>query len=150
MKKIPVLFVCIHNSARSQMAEAWLNHLCGETFHAESAGLEPGKLNPIVVQAMGEVGIDISHKVPQAVFDLVRAGRTYRYVIAVCDQEAAEKCPIFPGVCTRLHWAFPDPSRISGTDEEKLAGTREIRDAIHEKIAEWCEQVCPAGEFVGR
>ena len=143
MPKTSVLFVCIHNSARSQMAEAWLNHFCGETFQAESAGIEPGTLNPIVVQAMAEVGIDISQKVPQAAADLLKAGKTYRYIITVCDPEAAEKCPVFPGVSTRLQWTFSDPSRLSGTPEEKLAGTRKIRDEIRAKIVGWCDEVCP-------
>jgi arsenate reductase len=137
-----VLFVCIHNSARSQMAEAWLNHLCGEYFEAESAGLEPGMLNPIVVKAMAELGIDISGKQTKSVFDLVKQGKMYRFVVTVCDQEAAEKCPIFPGITTRLHWSFPDPSRATGTDEEKLKATLEIRDMIRQRLELWCEEMC--------
>jgi arsenate reductase (thioredoxin) len=89
MKKDRVLFVCIHNSARSQMAEAWCNHLCGDFLEAESAGLEPGTLNPLAVRAMKEVGIDISQKGTQDVFNLVKAGRLYSYVITVCDQAAS-------------------------------------------------------------
>src|SRR5437764_6543439 len=95
--KIKVLFICIHNSARSQMAEAWLNHICGEFFEAQSAGLEPGTLNPVAVQVMQEAGIDISHKKTQAVFDVFKSGQLFRYVITVCDESSAKKCPIFPG-----------------------------------------------------
>src|SRR5262245_22380693 len=142
MPKQRVLFICIHNSARSQMAEAWLQHLCSEVFEAHSAGLEPGILNPLVVQVMEEVGIDISHKIPQAVADLYRKKARFDYVIAVCDKEAAERCPVFPGVKERLHWAFPDPSRVKGSPEEKLAQVRAIRDAIREKVESWCSVVC--------
>ena len=143
MKK-RVLFVCIHNSARSQMAEAFLNQICPNEFEASSAGLEPGKLNPIVVEAMQEIGIDLSRNPTKAVFDIFKSGKMFAYVITVCDEASAERCPIFPGVTTRLHWSFPDPSAIQGTHEEKLARTREIRDMIKAKIAAWCEQVCPA------
>ncbi|HXF10825.1 MAG TPA: arsenate reductase ArsC [Desulfuromonadaceae bacterium] len=141
MKK-KVLFVCIHNSARSQMAEAFLRQICGNVFEAHSAGLEPGKLNPIVVEAMREVGIDISSHKTKAVADYLQAGTPFAYVITVCDETSAERCPIFPGVTTRLHWGFPDPSAIQGTPEQKLARTREIRDTIKAKIEAWCEAVC--------
>jgi arsenate reductase len=117
MKK-KVLFVCIHNSARSQMAEAFLNKICGGKLEASSAGLEPGKLNPIV-------------------------GTLFAWVITVCDEASAQRCPIFPGVTTRLHWSFPDPSGFQGTHEEKLARTREVRDAIEAKVKAWCAEVCP-------
>ncbi|HSY43641.1 MAG TPA: arsenate reductase ArsC [Candidatus Acidoferrum sp.] len=143
MKK-KVLFVCIHNSARSQMAEAFLNHVCGEEFEAFSAGLEPGKLNPIVVEAMGEIGIDISRNQTKAVSDFLKSERAFSHVITVCDETSAERCPIFSGVVARLHWSFPDPSRFQGAHEEKLAQTRKIRDLIEEKIRQWCGEVCPA------
>jgi arsenate reductase (thioredoxin) len=143
MKK-KVLFICIHNSARSQMAEAWLNHTCGEMFEAESAGLEPGTLNPLVVEAMAEVGMDISKKKTQAVFDVFKSGKLFTYVITVCDETSAERCPIFPGVATRLHWSFPDPSTLAGSHREKLVRIREIQDEIRSKVEEWCEEVCPA------
>lgn len=139
MNKQKILFVCIHNSARSQMAEAWLKHFCGERFEAESAGISPGTLNPLVVKVMQEVGIDISHKQPQGVFDLVKAGKIYSYVVTVCDESSAEKCPIFPGLAKRLHWNFPDPSALTGTEEEKLAETRKIRDMIKNHIENWCK-----------
>jgi arsenate reductase len=143
MKK-KVLFICIHNSARSQMAEAFLHDICGAQFEAHSAGLEPGKLNPIVVQAMQEIGIDISHKQTKAVFDMGKPGKNFAYVVTVCDEASAERCPIFPGETTRLHWSFPDPSALQGTYDEKLAHTRQIRDTIKAKIEEWCAEVCPA------
>ena len=141
MKK-RVLFVCIHNSARSQMAEAFLDQICGDEFEAHSAGLEPGKLNPIVVEAMREVGIDISGNQTKAVFDYIKSGKMFAYVITVCDEASAERCPIFPGVTQRLHWGFPDPSQFHGTHEEKLAKTREVRDTIKRKIEAWCQEVC--------
>jgi len=137
-----VLFVCIHNSARSQMAEAFLKQTCGSEFEAHSAGLEPGKLNPIVVKAMQEVGIDISGNATKAVWDYVKSGMTFAYVITVCDEASAERCPIFPGVTTRLHWGFPDPSGFPGTPEEKLAKTREVRETIKSKIEAWCKEGC--------
>jgi len=140
--KRKVLFICIHNSARSQMAEAFLNQICGETFEAYSAGLEPGKLNPMVVEAMQEIGIDISGRPTKAVFDMFKSGKMFAYVITVCDEASAERCPIFPGVTKRLHWSFPDPSSVQGTREEKLAKTREVRDAIKAKIENWCAEMC--------
>lgn len=141
MAKQKVLFVCVHNSARSQMAEAWLNHFGGEQFEAESAGLSPGTLNPLVVKVMQEVGIDISHKKTRAVFDLFQTGQLFAYVITVCDETSAEKCPVFPGITKRLHWSFPDPAALTGTEEKKLAKTREIRDLIKVKIANWCQEM---------
>ncbi len=142
MKK-RVLFVCIHNSARSQMAEAFLNQICGDEFEAHSAGLEPGKLNPIVVEAMQEIGVDISRNQTKAVLDYVRSGTILTHVITVCDEASAERCPIFVGIKKRLHWGFPDPSSFQGTHAEKLAGTRTVRDAIKSKIENWCAEVCP-------
>ncbi len=141
MKK-KVLFVCIHNSARSQMAEAFLNQICGEFFEAQSAGLEAGKLNPLVVEAMEEIGVDISGNKTKSVFDAIKSGNLFAYVITVCDEASAERCPIFPGVTTRLHWSFPDPSTFQGTHEEKLEKVREVRDAIKQKIEDWCAEVC--------
>jgi len=137
MKKQRVLFLCRHNSARSQMAEAWCNALCGDFLEAESAGLDPGEVNPLVVRAMREVGIDISHKGTQDVFGLVKSDRLYSYVITVCDRSAAERCPIFPGITTRLDWSFPDPAGLSGNDEEKMIEVRKIRDAIRDRLVDW-------------
>ncbi|HZV34929.1 MAG TPA: arsenate reductase ArsC [Verrucomicrobiae bacterium] len=142
MKK-KVLFVCIHNSARSQMAEAFLDRICGSEFEAQSAGLEPGKLNPIVVEAMQEIGVDISGNKTKSVGDMIKSGERFDYVITVCDETSAERCPIFPGGAMRLHWGFSDPSALQGTREEKLARTRQIRDALKLKIEQWCETMCP-------
>src|SRR3989344_1724156 len=108
MSKTKVLFVCVHNSARSQMAEAFLNQLGGEKFEAESAGFEPARINPFVIKAMQEIGIDISNNKVKEVFDLYKQGKIYNYVIAVCDEANAEKCPIFPGSVPRLDWSFPN------------------------------------------
>ena len=124
------------------MAEAFLNQICGNEFEAHSAGLEPGKLNPVVVEAMQEIGIDISGNQTKAVFDYIKSSQRFAYVITVCDEASAERCPIFPGVTTRLHWSFPDPSAFQGLQEEKLARTREIRDTIKQKIEQWCAEVC--------
>ena len=140
MKK-QVLFVCIHNSARSQMAEAFLNAICGDLFEAQSAGLEPGKLNPLVVEVMREIGIDISRNKTKPVSDMIKSGKAFAYVITVCDETSAERCPVFPGASMRLHWSFQDPSRFQGTPAEKLARTSEVRDAIKARIEAWCGQV---------
>ncbi len=142
MKK-RVLFICIHNSARSQMAEALLNAHCGHEFEAESAGLEPGTLNPFAVRAMAEVGVDISKNPTRSVFDVVRAGKIFAYVITVCDETNAERCPIFAGVTQRLHWGFPDPSAATGGDDEKMAQARRVRDLIQTRLEEWCAETCP-------
>lgn len=140
--KRKVLFICVRNSARSQMAEAFLNDLCPDEFEAESAGLDPGTINPLAVTAMQEAGIDISAKSARNVFELFKAGRLYSYVITVCDEASAESCPIFPGKTHRLHWSFPDPAALQGSWEERLVGARLIRDAIRAKIVAWCEEVC--------
>lgn len=142
--KRSVLFVCIHNSARSQMAEAFLNQRCPNEFVAESAGLEPSAMNPLAVTAMREIGIDISNKDTKSTFDLFRLGKHYSYVITVCDEASAERCPVFPGGARRLHWSFPDPATLQGTWEERLANTRSIRDQIRAKIDAWCVETCEA------
>ena len=139
-RKTTVLFVCIHNSARSQMAEAFLNTLGGDRFEARSAGLEPGRLNPLVVKAMGEAGIDISGKGTTSVDAVIASGAAFDYLITVCDETSAERCPFIPGTGHRLHWGFPDPSCLTGPDEEKLAGTRVIRDRIRDRIEEWLRE----------
>jgi len=141
MKK-KVLFICVHNSARSQMAAALLNKRCGEYFEAKSAGLEPGKLNPIAVQVLQEIGIDISKNKTQAVFDVFKSGQLFAYVITVCDESEAAGCPIFPGVTTRLHWSFPDPSKFSGSLEEKLTKARLVLEEIDDQIQHFCDEHC--------
>jgi arsenate reductase (thioredoxin) len=141
MKK-KVLFICVHNSARSQMAEAFLNLICPDYFEAHSAGLEPGVLNPLAVEAMREMGVDISGKKTQGVFDVFKSGEFFKFVITVCDETSAERCPIFPGVTQRLHWSFPDPAALRGTHDERLEGVRKIRDQIRACIEAWCDEMC--------
>jgi len=128
MTRKRVLFICDHNSARSQMAEALLQAMGGERFEAVSAGFEPGKLNPLAVAAMSELGIDISGNATRSVFSYYRAGALFDYAITVCDEASKERCPIFPGFAKRLHLSFQDPSRLQGTEDEKLRQTRRIRD----------------------
>jgi len=140
MQKIKVLFVCIHNSARSQMAEALLNAIAGDRYVAESAGLEPGTLSPLAVEAMKEIGIDISKNKTKGIFDFIKAGKLFNYVITVCDETSADRCPLFPGYAKRLHWSFQDPSSLEGDYEERLKNTRKIRDEIKAKIEEWLKQ----------
>jgi arsenate reductase len=140
-----VLFVCTHNSARSQMAEAYLQKLGAGAFAVESAGLEPGRLNPYVVRALQEDGIDISGKKTNSVFDYLKQGRLYNYVITVCSQEAAERCPIFPGRATRLHWSFPDPSTFKGSDDEIMRQVRDVRNTIRDQIHGFVEGLTRGG-----
>ncbi len=140
--KRDVLFVCVQNGARSQMAEAFLNEMCPEDFAAQSAGLEPGTLNPLAVAVMREVGVDISERKTKSAFDLFKSGALFSYVITVCDETNAERCPIFPGQARRLHWSFADPAALHGTWEERLAATRVIRDEIRAKVASWCKEAC--------
>jgi arsenate reductase len=138
---LQVLFICVHNSARSQMAETYLNELGGGRFAAESAGLEPGELNPYVVQAMAEDGYDISENETESVFNYYNEGRRYDYVVAVCSKEAQERCPLFPGKARRLHWPFPDPSSFKGSEEERLAFTRQVRDQVKARVKEFISSV---------
>ncbi len=140
MEKAKVLFVCEHNSARSQMAEAFLKALADDRFEAHSAGLEPGELNPLAVEVMREVGIDISRNETKSVFDFYKRGEFFSYVITVCDEAAAERCPVFPGVTQRIHWSLEDPASFEGTEEERLARTRKVRDAIRAKVKEFVRE----------
>jgi arsenate reductase (thioredoxin) len=144
MPEDKVLFICVHNSARSQMAEAFLKQLAEDRLVVESAGFEPTRINPLVVAVMKEVGIDLSDKNTQKVFELYKDGKLYSYVITVCDEAAAEKCPIFPGLVTRLHWSFEDPAGFTGTWEEKMEKTRKVRDTIRERVSDWYRATFPA------
>jgi arsenate reductase (thioredoxin) len=137
MTKKKVLFVCVHNSARSQMAEELLRKIAGNRFDVESAGLEPGVLNPHVIEVLKEEGIDITGKKTKSAFELLKAGRYYTYVITVCDETSAGACPVFPSCEERFHWSFPDPSKFAGTYEEKIEQVREIKNQIKAKIEEW-------------
>ncbi len=140
MQKKKILFVCVHNSARSQMAEAYLSNMAGDTFDAESAGLEPGEINPIAVAAMEADGIDITHKETKSVFEIFKQGRLFSYVITVCDESQGERCPIFPGTVKRLHWSFDDPYHYKNQPyEEALKRTIQIRDEIKKKVMDFIE-----------
>lgn len=127
---IKVLFICQHNSGRSQMAEAYLRKFYGDRFEVESAGLEPSEsIHPLVAQVMAEEGIDLSHKKPQSLFALFQKGRLFDYVVTVCH-DGESKCPIFPGITRRAHVPFPDPAGVTGSESEKLEQVRKIRDDI--------------------
>jgi arsenate reductase len=142
MIKSRVLFICIHNSSRSQMAEGLLRASCGEFFDVHSAGLEAGQINPLAVESMRQVGIDIAGQKAKPLSDYTRAGEKFDWVITVCDATSAERCPIFPWGTQRLHWSFPDPAAFDGTREERLAQTGRVRDAINAKIEAWCAVFC--------
>jgi len=146
MPKQKVLFICVHNSARSQMAAALLNETCGEFFEAQSAGFEPGTISPLAVEALQEVGIDISKNTTQRVLDGWTSGQIFQFVVTVCSEAESEGCPIFPAVTTRLHWALDDPSKFTGTHEERLEKTRRVRDQIRAKIDSFCEEHCVASK----
>jgi arsenate reductase (thioredoxin) len=141
MNPVKVLFVCVHNSARSQMAEAFLNHLGNGQFIAESAGLESGILNPIVVDAMKLDGIDISGNKTKIINSIISSGKIFDYVITVCDETNAEKCPVVPGSGARLHWSFDDPSALNGSYVEKLNQTLLIMYQIKTKIENWIIEI---------
>lgn len=131
-----VLFLCTGNSARSQMAEAFLRKYAGEYFEAYSAGLEPKGVNPFTIQVMQEKGIDISRQASKGI-NLYLGKVLFQYLITVCDN-ADKNCPtVWPGVNTRMHWSFEDPAAFQGTDEQKLEKFRQIRDLIDEKIRYW-------------
>jgi arsenate reductase len=138
-EKTRVLFVCVHNSARSQMAAAWLNHLYGDRYEAESAGLTPGELNPLAVHVMREASIDISENPTRDVLAVVDAGSRFDCVITVCDAASAERCPPVLGIAEQMQWDFDDPSCFTGTAQERLAQTRRVRDAIRRRIETWIE-----------
>ncbi len=137
--------ICVHNSARSQMAEEYLKAMGGDLFEVESAGIDPGKINNTVASLLLADGIDISNKQTRSVYDLHAAGRRFDYVIAVCDPEAQERCPIFPAERKRFHWPFADPSKVQGTAEEKIAHIRPIRDAIKERVRLFVEDYRRSG-----
>lgn len=126
-----VLFICTHNSARSQMAEGLLRHLAGDRFEVCSAGTEATQVRPLAIQAMAERGIDISHQESKTLTRYLH--EPFDMVITVCDQ-ANETCPVFFGAKKRLHWSFPDPSKATGTEEEQLAVYRRVRDEIQSRI----------------
>lgn len=132
--KMKVLFICIHNSARSQMAEEFLRLLSGGKFEVESAGFEATEINPLVIQAMKEEGIDLSGKKTQSVFDLYKEGNFFGFVITVCNKGTEPDCPIFPGNPTRIHWDLENPEDFIGTEKEKMEMVRKLRDKIKNMV----------------
>jgi arsenate reductase (thioredoxin) len=130
-EKARVLFLCTHNSARSQMAEGLLRHLAGDRFEAYSAGTEATHVRPLAIRAMNEIGVDISGQQSKTLERYL--GEPFDYVITVCD-DANEACPFFPGAERRLHWSLPDPSAAEGTEEERLAVFRSLRDGIRDRV----------------
>lgn len=143
MAKIRIMFVCIHNSARSQMCEAFVKHYAADYFDVHSSGIEAGSLNPLVVKAMEEIGVSMKGQYAKPVIDYIYRKEKFDYVVTVCDESSAERCPMFPGKHIRLHWSFPDPSSLSGTEEEKLAGIRIIRRKIGRQVKEWLSSFKP-------
>lgn len=141
-KKIRVLFVCVANSFRSQLAETILNNKYGDLFEAESAGFINKSINPLAIEIMKEYGIDISNKKVDRLMDFFKEGREYQYVITVCNREEEEDCPIFPGFVTRLSWSdFEDPEKFFGTEEEKMNKARKLRDDIEKRLDEFVNTV---------
>ncbi len=130
-EKSRVLFLCTHNSARSQMAEGLLRHLAGDRFEAMSAGTEATQVRPLAIRAMEEVGVDISAQESKTLDQYL--GEPFNYVITVCD-DANEACPFFPGAKSRLHWSLPDPSQARGSEEERLAAFRSVRNELRGRI----------------
>ena len=137
---VRVLFVCVHNSARSQMGETYLNDFGKDLFVAESAGIEAGTLNPNVVEVMKEDGYDISNNQTDSVFDFFKQNRQYSFVIKVCDEIHGQKCPIFPHALNDLYWNIEDPSAFEGSKEEVLEKTRQVRDQIKAKVHAFIEE----------
>jgi arsenate reductase len=123
------------------MAEAYMKKFGNDRFHVESAGLEPGKLNPLAVEVMKEDGIDISNNLTKGVFDFFKEGRMFNYVVTVCDEKASSRCPVFPGLNKKINWQFDDPSLFTGTQEEKLAKSREVRDKIKNAVKELIKEL---------
>ncbi len=126
-----VLFLCTHNSARSQMAEGMMRRLAGDRFEVHSAGAEVTQVRPLAVRAMAEIGVDVSEQESKTLERYL--GEPFDYVITVCNA-ANEACPIFPGAKNRLHWSFEDPAQANGTEEERLEVFRKVRDEIRERI----------------
>jgi arsenate reductase len=123
------------------MAEAYLKKFGGDKFHVESAGLEPGTLNPLAIEVMKEDGIDISQNPTNDVFEFFKQGKMFQYVVTVCDKEASDRCPIFPMMNKKINWSFSDPSKFAGSQEEKLAATRVVRDQIKNAVQDFIKEV---------
>ncbi len=119
------------------MAEAWLREIAGDRFEVESAGLEPGTIKPVVIDALREVNIDLSQKATQTVSDVHQSGRLFHYVIALCDRDKAERCPTFPGNSERLHWDIPERPKSPQTKEQQMAHVKAVRDLIKSRVETW-------------
>jgi arsenate reductase len=141
MEPVKILFICVHNSARSQMAEAFANKEGKNTVVAESAGLEPRPVLPSVIETMKEVDIDLSENSSDLVFEFYKQGRLYDYVITVCKESEERECPIFPGLVRRLSWPFDDPEKLEGTSEEKKQALRLLRDKINKKVTDFVKNL---------
>ncbi len=137
MGKKRIMFVCIHNSARSQMCEAFVKQYAPERFEEHTSGIEKGKLNPLVVNSMMEINISMEGQYAKSAKEYIDRNEEFDYIVTVCDESSAERCPTFPGKHVRLHWGFSDPSALMGSDEEKLQGIRPIRDAIQKRVKDW-------------
>ncbi len=135
--KTKVLFLCVHNSGRSQIAEEYLKRIGGSNFEVESAGLQPTDINPFVLEVMKEDGFDLSEKKTQSAWELFKAGRMFRYVITVCDRAHEEECPLFPRPFVQLNWPFPDPRSFTGTEDERIQKTRQLRDSIKARVEQF-------------
>jgi arsenate reductase (thioredoxin) len=137
-----VLILCTGNSARSQMAEGLLRALAGDRFEVFSAGTKPSTVNPLAIAAMDERGLDIRSHRSKHLGEFL--AQPFDFVITVCDS-AAENCPVFPGPAQRIHWSFPDPAAVQGSQETRLASFREVRDAIERRLRAWLSASEPAG-----
>lgn len=141
--RIRVLFVCVQNSFRSQVAQAIMSHKYGDQFEVESAGLNVTQIHPLAIEAMRDYGIDISQNTVDSVFDYYKEGRLYSYVITVCSRENEKECPIFPGIKMRLNWDLENPEYYTGTDEEKSDRARNLVYEIEKRIDELVSEVQP-------
>ena len=138
MSRARVLFLCTGNSARSQIAEALLKHLGGADFEVLSAGTRPTGVDPLTLRVLQERGLDSAGLRSKSLDEF--AGQRFDYVVTVCDA-AAEECPFFPGAAQQLHWSFPDPAAVEGTEEEKLAAFRETERGMRERVQDFVEAV---------
>jgi arsenate reductase len=139
MKK-KVLFVCVHNSARSQIAEELMNKHGGELFEAESCGFAPTAINPLIVELMKEEGIDLSGKETKSVFNLFSRKNFYSYIITVCKRAEEKECPVFPGMVYRYHWDLENPEDYEGSHDEKMTQLRDLKDRIEKRVLDFIEE----------
>jgi arsenate reductase (thioredoxin) len=135
-----ILILCTHNSSRSQMAEGLLRHLAGDAVEVMSAGSEPSRVHPLAVQAMAQRGIDISGQRSKSLNEYL--GQPFDFIVTVCD-DAAETCPFFAGRAERIHWSFPDPSAVTGSDEDKLATFVRVRNGLETRLSVWLSTLMP-------